>query len=89
MNTHQDTGILLFPLVSMQFFSSGLIMVGDTDMEAVVLTMGRDLWVSESKYDFKYCISQCDQCLLYFRTIRNNIPVQNCLINAKGTNDEI
>lgn len=51
MNTHQDTGILLFPLVSMQFFSSGLIMVGDTDMEAVVLTMGRDLWVSESKYD--------------------------------------
>lgn len=32
---------------------------------------------------------KCDQCLLYFRTIRNNIPVQNCLINAKGTNDEI
>ncbi|TNN54145.1 hypothetical protein EYF80_035653 [Liparis tanakae] len=26
-NTHQETGTLLFPLVTMQFFSSGLIMV--------------------------------------------------------------
>lgn len=28
LNTHQETGILVFPLVTMQFFSSGLIMVG-------------------------------------------------------------
>lgn len=28
LNTHQETGMLVFPLVIMQFFSSGLIMVG-------------------------------------------------------------
>lgn len=28
LNTHQETGMLVFPLVTMQFFSSGLIMVG-------------------------------------------------------------
>lgn len=61
MKTHQDTGTLLFPLVSMQFFSSGLIMVGETVIEAVVLTMGRDLWASERQFVFifKYSISQC------------------------------
>lgn len=50
LKTHQETGTLEFPLVTMQFFSSGLIMVGDTVREAVVLTIGRDLWVYRKKY---------------------------------------
>lgn len=43
LNTHQETGMLVFPLVTMQVFSSGLIMVGETLREAVALTIGRDL----------------------------------------------
>lgn len=43
LNTHQETGMLEFPVVRMQFFSSGLIMVGETVSEALVLTIGRDL----------------------------------------------
>lgn len=27
-STHQETGVVVFPLVTTQFFSSGLIMVG-------------------------------------------------------------
>lgn len=45
LNTHQETGTLVFPLVTMQFFSSGLIMDGETVSEAIVLTIGRDLCV--------------------------------------------
>ena len=41
--TYQETDMLVLSLCTMQFFSSGLIMVGYTIREALVLTMGRDL----------------------------------------------
>lgn len=50
LTTHQETGTLLFPLVTMQFFSSGLIMAGETVSEALVFTMGRDLWAIHISY---------------------------------------
>lgn len=43
LDAHQETGTLVFPLVTMQFFSSGLIMVGLIVRKAEALTIGRDL----------------------------------------------
>lgn len=43
IDTHQETGMLAFPLETMQFFSSGLIIVGLTFRTAWVFTIGRDL----------------------------------------------
>lgn len=43
LSTHQETRSLEFPFMTSQFFSSGLIMVGETVREALVLTIGRDL----------------------------------------------
>ena len=44
--THQETGMVAFPLVTTQFFSSGLIMVGETVRWPLALTIGRDLLVT-------------------------------------------
>lgn len=40
--------MLVFPLVIAQFFSSGLIMVGEIVREVLALTIGRDLRRTET-----------------------------------------
>lgn len=79
--------MLLFPLVIMQFFSSGLIMWGDTVREALVLTMGRDLCMSKGiRIEMS---AQTKQIFKLDKSSANNIPVEDGSIDTKGPNNEI